>query len=1035
MVDDHKGVSAASLPTGTVTFLFTDIEGSTRLWQQHPGPMKDALVHHHALLQQAIELNDGYVFQIVGDAFCAAFAAAPKAVAAALAAQRALIGEAWRETGPIRVRMAVHTGSAELRAGDHKSGEYVSGLTLSHTARLLSAAHGRQILVSSATHELVRHDLPDRAQLRELGNHRLRDFPRAEQIYQVVVPDLPDAFPTLRSLEAVPGNLPRQLTTFIGREGVMEDAKRRLTATQLLTLTGPGGSGKTRLSLEIAATLVDEYPDGVWLLEFAPLADPAHVPQVLATTLGAREEAGRPLLSTLVEHLRRRRALLIFDNCEHLVDACAGLAEALLRGCSDVKILASSREALGLAGEVAFRVPPMSMPDASQAPSLDELTAFEAIRLFVERAATAKPDFILTPATAPAVAQICQRLDGIPLAIELAAARVRMLSVQQITTHLDERFRLLTGGSRTALPRHQTLRGLIDWSYALLSEAERRLFRCVSVFVGGWTLDAAAEVCACEGVDHLDIVDLLGRLVDKSLCLADGQGSDPRYRLLETIRQYGLEKLSESTDVEAVRNRHRDFFLGVAEHAEEQLRGPDQVAWLDRLEMDHDNLRAALRWSIDRDEMEPALRLGSALWPFWDTHWYVREGREWLDELLARTRAQPPSALTPVSRRALARVLDGASYMRARWSEFAKAGEFQSEGLAVWRELGDKYGIAKALDRLGDITRELGGRARGKALLTESLGLSRELGDRRGTAHVLNNLGEIAALEGDIATARSLYEECVSLFESIEDNRGLAHALANLGSVLTMEGDHAQAEALYAQAEGLYARSLRLAEELGDNHAIAATLRSLGGVARQRGDYARARSHYEDSVARFGEMNDGFCQAKSLIGLALTLHTMGDQALARALGDRGLALLRGADAKGELAPGLARLGRAALAQGDVARAARLLDQALALYAELDNERGIVTSLEGVAGLAVARGRAAAGLSLLAAAGVRCHASGLTSSPMDRDARDRAVATARAQLDEAAASAAWSAGAGMAFEQAIAYAREQLASLAVPADRR
>jgi predicted ATPase/class 3 adenylate cyclase len=1019
-------VSAASLPTGTVTFLFTDIEGSTRLWQQHPAPMKDALARHHALLQHAIESNEGYVFQIVGDAFCAAFATARRGVAAALAAQRALTAEGWGETGPLRVRMALHTGSAELRAGEHRSGEYVSGLTLSHAARLLSAGHGQQILVSSTTRELVCHDLPDQARLRELGNLRLRDFPRAEPIYQVVVPDLPDAFPALRSLEAGPGNLPRQLTTFVGRERVMEDAKRRLTATRLLTLTGPGGSGKTRLSVEIATTLVDDYPDGVWLLEFAPLTDPAHVPQALATALGAREEAGRPLLSTLVEYLRHRWALLIFDNCEHLIEACASLAEPLLRSCPAVKILASSREALGVTGEVALRVPPLSMPDASDTLSPDELGAFEAIRLFVERAAAVKPGFTLTPATAPAVVQICQRLDGIPLAIELAAARVRALTVQQITTHLDERFRLLTGGSRTALPRHQTLRGLVDWSHGLLSETERRLLRRVSVFVGGWTLDAAAAVCAGDGVDHLDILDLLGRLVDKSLCVADDQDPDPRYRLLETIRQYGLERLGESTDGETVRRRHRDFYLGFAEHAEGGLQGADQVAWLHRLEAEHDNLRAALRWSIDRDELEPALRLGSALWPFWDARWYVREGRQWLDELLARTRARAPSTSTPVSRRALAKVLDGASYLRSRSSELARAGELQAEGLAVWREVGDPRGIARALDRLGDITRDLGDRARGKALLTESLALFRELGDRRGTAHVLNNLGEIAALEDDVATARSLFGECVSLFESIEDHRGLCHALDNLGRVLTAEGDATHAEVLYA-------RSLRLAEELGDNHAIAATLRSLGGVAHERGDHAQARACYEDSIARFGEMRDRYCQAKSLVGLALTSHAMGDHARARALGDQGLALLREAEAKGELAPSLALLGQAALADGDVARAARLLGQGLGLYAEVGDARGIVTSLEGVARLAAARGRAAVGLSVLAAADATWRASGLVSSTANREARERAVATARAQLDETTAGAAWRTGAGMALEQAIAYAREQLASLEGSAD--
>lgn len=932
----------SALPTGTVTFLFTDIEGSTRLWQQHPEPMKQALLRHHALLQQSIESSNGYVFQIVGDAFCAAFHTAAEGVAAALAAQRALAAEPWGETGPIRVRMALHTGTADLHAGEHKAGEYMSGLTLSHTARLLSVAHGGQILVSNATQELVRNDLPSLVELRNLGLHRLRDLTRAEHIYQVVAQRLPDRFPALRSLEVVPNNLPRQLTTFIGREREIAEAKRLLAETHLLTITGPGGSGKTRLSLEIGARLLSEYPDGVWLVEFAHLADPARVPQVLATALSVREEADRPLLVTLVDHLRPKRVLLLLDNCEHLIDACAGLADTLLRGCPEVKILPSSREALGLTGEVVFRVPPLSLPDSRLVPALERLAEYEAVRLFVDRAIAVKPDFTLTDDTAAAVVQICRRLDGIPLAIELAAARVRTLSVQQITAHLDERFRLLTGGSRTALPRHQTLRGLIDWSYGLLSEAERELFRRVSVFVGGWTLEASVAVCAGVDVDRYDIVELLGRLVDKSLCLIDGEGSDPRYRLLETIRQYGFEKLAETSEGQVVRARHRDFYLGFAEDAEPRLQGPEQVAWLQRLEADHDNLRAALRWSLDCDETEAALRLGSALSLFWDTHGYVREGREWLDELLAHARERPTSTVT--ARRALGKVLDAASRTRARWSEFPQATEFLTQGLAVWRELGDKRGIAEALNNLAVGATQSGDRVRARVLVAESLALFRELSDKRGTAHALNNLAEILRGDGDLPGARALFEESVPLFEAIEERRGLSHALDNLGGILTAQGD-------YGPAEALYSRSRRLAEELGDNHAVATALRSLGGVAHHRGDHERARSCYEDSVARFREMGDGFCLAKSLIGYALTSHEMGDHEQARVLGDQGLALLREAGAKGELAPRLGQLGAAALAHGDVARAARFFEQSLALYSETHDQQGIATSREGLARVA------------------------------------------------------------------------------------
>jgi predicted ATPase/class 3 adenylate cyclase len=804
----------STVPTGTVSFLFTDIEGSTRLWQLHPEAMKAALDRHHALLQQAIEANGGYVFQIIGDAFCAAFHTGSESVAAALAAQRALTAERWGQAGPILVRMAVHTGTVDVRMGEHKSGEYVSGLTLSHTARLLSAAYGGQILVSSATQAIVLDDLPPSVELRDLGWHRLRDLARPEHIFQVVAPDLPHAFPALKSLEGIPNNLPRQLTTFIGREREIAEVKRLLAEAHLLTVTGTGGNGKTRLSLEVAAGLLDEYPGGVWLLELASVADPVLVPQILATTVGVREEAGRPLLSTLVDHLRPKRALLLFDNCEHLIDACARLADALLHACPQLKIMASSRELLGLTGEVAFRIPALSMPDPRRVPSLERIMEYEAIHLFVDRAAAVKPGFMLTEDNVVAVAQICQRLDGIPLAIELAAARVRSLSVHQISAHLDERFRLLTGGSRTAMARHQTLRGLIDWSYSLLSGAERTVLRRLSVFVGGWTLAAGEAVGAGHGVDRDEMVELLARLVDKSLVLMDDQGPDGRYRLLETIRQYGLDKLAETTETEVVRDRHRDFYVAFAEDAEGQLRGREQVAGLKRLELDHDNLRTALRWSLDRGETEVALRLGSALWLFWDTHGYVREGREWVDDLLARADALPASAITPDTQRARAKLLDGAARLRARWSEYAKACELDAQAIAVWRELGDQRGMAEALNNIGVGMRYLGDRARSQAAVEESLVLFRGVADKRGIAHALNNLAELARIDGDLTRARALFEESVPLFEAVEDGRGLSYALDNLGGILTAQGD-------YTRAETLYGRSLQLAEELGDKHAIA----------------------------------------------------------------------------------------------------------------------------------------------------------------------------------------------------------------------
>jgi predicted ATPase/class 3 adenylate cyclase len=634
------GPPARALPEGTITFLFTDIEGSTRLWEEHSRAMSEALARHDNLLHGAIEAHGGVVFKRMGDQICAAFPTAPDALGAALAAQRAVHDEPWEEAGPLPVRMALHTGTAEARDGDY------FGPPLNRVRRLLDAGHGGQILLSSVTQELTCHHLPAGASLGDLGSHRLRDLQRPEQLFQLLHPDLPADLPPLRSLEAFAHNLPAQWTRFIGREQAMAEVKRLLTGSRLLTLTGVGGSGKTRLALQVAADLLEEYADGVWLVELASLADPALVPRIVAATLGLREDPGRSPTQTLLEHLRRRAVLLLLDNCEHLLLACAQLAEDVLRGCPQLRLLATSREGLGIMGEQTYVVPSLSLPDPRQLPPLDRLQEFEAVQLFADRAALSRPAFAVTPGNAGAVAQVCHRLDGIPLAIELAA-RVKVLPVEQLAERIDEMYRLLTRGSRTALPRQQTLRALIDWSYDLLSEKERALLRRMSVFAGGWTLAAAEAVCAGDGIAAVEMLGLLAQLVEKSLVQPEEPGScaergcgEVRYRLLETVRQYARERLLEVGEAAAVRGQHRDWCLSLAERAEPMLTGPEQDEWHERLEREHDNLRAALEWCVESGEAEAGLRLAGALWWFWQVGGYLGEGRERLEKLLALPGAQ-----------------------------------------------------------------------------------------------------------------------------------------------------------------------------------------------------------------------------------------------------------------------------------------------------------------------------------------------------------------------------------------------------------
>ena len=525
----------SALPDGTVTFLLTDVEGSTALWERSSEAMQAALARHDAIMADVVGRHNGIVVKSrgEGDSIFAVFGLARDAVAAAAELQRTLQTEPWPTETQLRVRMALHTGEAELRDGDY------FGSVVNRAARLRAVAYGGQILLSQATEQLVQDHLAADLGLYDLGEHRLRNLERPERIFQLTAPDLPRESRPLLTLDTLPNNLPTQLTSFVGREREIAEVRALLSTVRLLTLVGSGGAGKTRLSLQVAAGLVDRYPDGVWLVELAALADPTLVPQTVAAALGVRDPGARSLTAVLAEHLQSKQILLVLDNCEHLVGACAELADALLHASPGLRILATSREALGIAGETTWRVPSLLLPDPRQLPTADRLLAFEAVRLFIERAVAAAPGFTITNANAPAVVQICQRLDGIPLAIELAAVRVKVLTPEQIAARLDDRFRLLTAGSRTALPRQQTLRALVDWSHELLTEPERLLFRRLSVFAGGWTLEAAEAVCADDAssgaqqaLDAFEILDLLALLVDKSLVLTDEHRGATRSRLI-----------------------------------------------------------------------------------------------------------------------------------------------------------------------------------------------------------------------------------------------------------------------------------------------------------------------------------------------------------------------------------------------------------------------------------------------------------------------------------------------------------------------
>jgi predicted ATPase/DNA-binding SARP family transcriptional activator len=598
-------------------------------------------------------------------------------------------------------------------------------------------------------------------------------------------------------------NLPVQLTSFVGRARELAELKPLLLANRLLTLTGPGGTGKTRLALQLAedTDVREPFTGGVWLIELAPLADPALVPHTVAATLGVREQPGRPLLDALVDYMRPKTLLLLLDNCEHLIEPCAQLAETLLRAAPGLKILASSREALGIAGEIPYRVPPLSLPDPRQMHDLAALAQNDSVRLFVERAAATYPPFRLTAHNAPVVAQIGRRLDGIPLAIELAAARTKVFPPEQIAVRLDDRFRLLTGGSRTALPRHQTLLALIEWSHQLLTAVERALLRRLAVFAGSFSLEAAQAVCG-EGLGE-DVLETLARLADKSLIEVDEpmDAGEARFRVLETIRQYAREKLLEAGEAEQVRDRHLAFFLDFAEEAEPKLRGPEQLAWLGRVEREHDNLRTALGWALERDKGESALRLAGALAYFWELRGYLSEGHKWLNDALAlaeRERSErvalgEPALLTHAETAQRARALVGIGMFRfAMQSDPAAARRSIEAGFGLWRELGDKWGMAVALALMGLMLAMEGDIQTSLARVKEGVSLAREVEDRWPLALCLIRLGD--HLKGtDLAAARRALEEGVAVARSVGDRSVLSEGLRELGQLYSVEGNRTAA--------------------------------------------------------------------------------------------------------------------------------------------------------------------------------------------------------------------------------------------------
>jgi predicted ATPase/class 3 adenylate cyclase len=1000
--------------------LLTDVVDSTQttqllgdgataeVWAAHDRAARDLLMPWRG---REIDKTDGMLLM---------FDTAADAVGYALAYHQALVALPQ----PLRARAALHVGPVVLRhnsASDIALGAKpieVDGIAKPTAARAMALADGGQtFLTAEARAALGQTEL----RVQSHGHWMLKGIAKPIELFEVGEPgqhfappvDGAKAYRVTRvdgrwlPVAQVPNNLPQPVTRFIGRERELDEAHRLFENARLLSLTGSGGCGKTRLALQFAAERLGAYPHGVWFIELAALSDPGLVPQAVAAALGATEEPGKDLIHTISTALGTKRVLLVLDNVEHLLQAVGRLTDALLQACPDVAVLVTSREALGVRGEFVYRVPSLSLPEKRLQPTAESVAASEAVRLLVDRARAQVPYFAVTPQNATVVALVCARLDGIPLALELAAARLRSLSIHELSKRLDERFRLLTGGARTALPRQQTLRALIDWSYDLLDEAERTLLCRLSVFAGGWTLASAEAVTSGAGIDEPAVLGVLTALVDKSLVLADERAGEMRYRLLESVRQYARDRLLERGEGNVWRDRHAAHFSALGEAAEPRLAGAAQQSELEHLETEHDNLRAVLAWtSSPGGDALLGLRLAGALCLFWSVRGYPGEGRRWVVECLAAA-TDAPDGLR-------AGALCGAGVLAREQGDYAAARSLLEEGLELNRRLGHRPGIAAALRNLGSVRREQGDYDGARAFYEESLALRRDLGDRHGIASSLNSLGLVFRELGDYAQARVCFEESLAIDREIGDRLSIAVSLNNLGGMAADLCD-------YQTARAIHEESLAIRRELGSRRGIASSLTNLGDAVHHLGDHATARELLEEGLAIRRELGDRRGIGISLCALASASIGQGDLAQARAWGDESLALRRALGDLWGIAGTLHELGRIATLREKWDEAAKLYAESAQIERTLGDRWGAVESLCGLAGVAGALRRNEQAACIWGAAERLREEISAPMGSTERAAYERRVAEARMLGDAAAFQRSWQAGRDMDWDDAIGFA--------------
>ncbi len=999
MVADQGG-----LPEGTITFVLTDVVGSTRLWEQHPTAMSAVMERHDRLIAQIVAHHGGSVVRArsEGDSSFAVFRSAPDAVACCLGLQRAFRDEPWPEGISVPIRVGALTGSAERTGTDY------AGTAVNRCARIRDLAGAGHVLLAETTTEVIRDVLPTGASLRELGEVRLRGLSRPERIFQLRHADLPDDTPEIRTAD-VPNNIPARLTNFVGREDERRWLESQLTTgPRVVTLTGSGGAGKTRLALEAATDVMRRFEDGVWFVELGGLGRPDLVPNQVASVLQVREQRGRSIVDEVIDRLRGARALLVLDNCEHVIAAAAALVGTLLQACTSLRVLATSREPLGVGGEVRLPVPPLAVPDVDDTAALEEISAADSVALFLDRARLVRPGFDADAGNVHALASIVRRLDGIPLAIELAAARIATMTVEEIARRIEDRFWLLSHGPRTAPSRHKTLRLAVDWGHELLDESERALFRRLSVFAGWFGAEQASSICSGTPIDERDVVLVLSSLVDKSFLVRESADGATAYRMLETIRLYAREKLDAAGETAEVRNAHLTWCCRFVDQARPQIHGPSPQSWLDRMEDEHDDIREALNWARSGGDAAVGLRLAAGMGGIWTIRGYESEGRQWLESLLALAATAGDDVR--------AHGLRAIGILAMRQGEVAVARSYLDQALALARECGDRHGEAEALEKLGGVALMGGEVELASSVYQEALGIFRELGEARAEATTLARMGNIAIASRDHERARTLLMQSLAIRRELGNVLGIAEALFQLGGV-------AANRRRFDEARPLFEEALAIARPQGWNVVVAPVLNSLGYIEQEEGDQTAARELFDEALGINRELGNRPGVAASVLYLGDSARLTGSTEEARTLLEEALAMYRSLGLPAGAAEALNSLGHLMVAAGEASAAQDALREAIATATGIGNRSLVLASLAGLAAIQASRGNEATAAVMLG--GIKAHAAALGWAPT-RAAREGLASTeagVRSAMGEEAFAAAQAKGSALDFDDLVGYADE------------